>query len=107
MHLSAPVGDPVLGVGVYGLRLKLRLYGGYAEVHQWNVRLIWQPSWSAPALLWTKPQSPKLETTERHGPNCPKSYLEGQGDLVTWIITPITHIVTLAIPLINLLTKSP
>ena len=35
------------------------------------------------------------------------SYLEGQGDLVSRIITPITHIVTPIIPIINLLTKSP
>ena len=34
-------------------------------------------------------------------------YLEGQGDLVSRVITPRTHIVTLVIPLINLLTKSP
>ena len=34
-------------------------------------------------------------------------YLEGQGDLVSRLITPITHIVTLFIPIINLLTKSP
>ena len=36
-----------------------------------------------------------------------RSYLEGQGDLVSRLITPITHIVTLVIPIINLLTKSP
>ena len=35
------------------------------------------------------------------------AYLEGQGDLVSRSITPITHIVTLPIPIINLLTKSP
>ena len=35
------------------------------------------------------------------------SYLEGQGDLVSRLISPITHIVTLIIPIINLLTKSP
>ena len=36
------------------------------------------------------------------------SYLEGQGDLVCRLITPIrTHIATLSIPVINLLTKSP
>ena len=34
------------------------------------------------------------------------TYLEGQGDLVSRI-TPITHIVTLSILMINLLTKSP
>ena len=39
---------------------------------------------------------------------CPEVlYLEGQGDLATRLITPITQIVTLLIPLINLLTKSP
>ena len=34
-------------------------------------------------------------------------HLEGQGDLVSRLITPITHIVTTIIPIINLLTKSP
>ena len=34
-------------------------------------------------------------------------YLERRGDSVSRLITPITHIVTLVIPLINLLTKSP
>ena len=34
-------------------------------------------------------------------------YLEGQGDLVSKLISPITHIVTLVILIINLLTKSP
>ena len=34
-------------------------------------------------------------------------YLEGQGDLVSRLITPITHIVTLVIPIIDPLTKSP
>ena len=31
--------------------------------------------------------------------------LEGQGDLVSRLITPITHIVTPIIPIINLVTK--
>ena len=35
-----------------------------------------------------------------------RDYLEGQGDLVGRLITPINHIVTLIIPIINLLTKS-
>ena len=34
-------------------------------------------------------------------------HLEGQGDLVSRFITPITHIVIPFIPVINLLTKSP
>ena len=45
-------------------------------------------------------------------------YLEGQGDLVNrlimgmigiiiWLVTPMTHIITPIIPIINLLTKSP
>ena len=34
-------------------------------------------------------------------------YLEGQGDLVSRLVSPITQIVTLIIPIINLLTKSP
>ena len=36
-----------------------------------------------------------------------KAYLEGQGDLVSRLVTPITHIITLVIPIINLLIKSP
>ena len=39
-----------------------------------------------------------------------KSYLEGQGDLVSRLITSITHIVTIRnpiIPIISLVTKSP
>ena len=35
------------------------------------------------------------------------AYLEGQGDLVGRLRTPITHILTLFIPMIKLLTKSP
>ena len=35
------------------------------------------------------------------------NYLEGQGDLVSRLITPITQRGTLVIPIINLLTKSP
>ena len=34
-------------------------------------------------------------------------YLEGQGDLVSRLIAPITHIETLVILTSNLLTKSP
>ena len=37
----------------------------------------------------------------------PKLYLKGQGDLVSRLRTPMTHIVTPLIPIINLLTKSP
>ena len=33
--------------------------------------------------------------------------LGGSGGLVSRLITPITHIVALIIPIINLLTKSP
>ena len=40
----------------------------------------------------------------QRGPD--KTYLEGLGDLVSRLITPITHIVTLVIPVINLLTKA-
>ena len=36
-----------------------------------------------------------------------RSDLEGQGDLVSRLITAITHIVTLLIPIISLLSKSP
>ena len=35
------------------------------------------------------------------------SYLEGQGDSVSRLITPITHLVTLIIPIITPVTKSP
>ena len=34
-------------------------------------------------------------------------HLEGQGDVVSRLITFITHIVTLIIPITRLLTKSP
>ena len=34
-------------------------------------------------------------------------YLEGQGDLVDKLITPVTHIVTPIIPIVNLVTESP
>ena len=34
-------------------------------------------------------------------------YLEGQGDLVSGLLTPITHIVSPFISIINPLTKSP
>ena len=36
-----------------------------------------------------------------------KSYLEGKGGVVSRLIAPITPIVTLLIPTINLLTESP
>ena len=36
-----------------------------------------------------------------------RACLEGQGDLVSRLITPITQIVSPFIPVINLLTKSP
>ena len=35
------------------------------------------------------------------------SFLEGQGDLVSGLIITITHIGTLAISILNLLTKFP
>ena len=35
------------------------------------------------------------------------AYLEGHGDLVSRLITPIRHIITPIIPIVNLLTKSP
>ena len=34
-------------------------------------------------------------------------HLEGHGDLVSRLISPISHIITPIIPIINLLTKSP
>ena len=46
------------------------------------------------------PDSPKEMILER-------LYLEGQRGLVSRLITPITNILTLIIPIINLLTKSP
>ena len=39
--------------------------------------------------------------------NRKKSYSEAQGDSVSSLVTPITHIGTLNIPIVNLLTKSP
>ena len=36
-----------------------------------------------------------------------ESYLEGQGDLVSRLLTPTTPIMTLVILIVNLLTKSP
>ena len=36
-----------------------------------------------------------------------KLCLEGQGDLLSRLITPITHIITPIIPIINLVIKSP
>ena len=35
------------------------------------------------------------------------AHLKGQGDLVSRLATPVTHIVTPVIPIIRLLTKSP
>ena len=35
------------------------------------------------------------------------NYLEGHGDLINRLITPISHIITPINPIINLLTKSP
>ena len=34
-------------------------------------------------------------------------HLEGQGDLVSRLLTPLTHIATQLTPIMNLLTKSP
>ena len=34
-------------------------------------------------------------------------YLEGQGDVVSGLITPVTHLVTMLTSLINLQSKSP
>ena len=50
-------------------------------------------------------QEPKLDCCSRK--TIVALYLEGQGDLVSRLITPITHIVTPVIPRINLLTKFP
>ena len=36
-----------------------------------------------------------------------RMYLEGQGDLVSLLITPISRIMTPIIPIINPVTKSP
>ena len=49
----------------------------------------------------------RLRDLESEGTGVSRSCLEGQGDLVSRLITPITHIVTLVIPSINQLTKSP
>ena len=47
------------------------------------------------------------ESDEASGRCVEESYLEGQGDLVSMLIAPITHTVTLVILIISLLTKSP
>ena len=41
------------------------------------------------------------------GKHVERSLLGGSRDLVSRLITPITHIVALSIPITNLLTKSP
>ena len=57
----------------------------------------------------TKPWRNRVPTasTSDPGPGSFAGYLEGHGDLVSKLVTPITHIATLVIPLTNLLTKSP
>ena len=58
----------------------------------------------------TQRMSKHLRTTRNiAGPHNPLKvhYLEGQGDLVSRLITPIIHIVNPFIPIINLLSKSP
>ena len=52
-----------------------------------------------------KGQTVRNTTRSRSSPAHCRHYLEGQGDLVSRLITPRTHIVTLFIPIINLLTK--
>ena len=66
------------------------------------------PKLGVPVVIRTCGKLPKflgkaLQYTTRKG----TTYLEGQGDLASRLISPITHIVTLLIPIINLLTKSP
>ena len=46
-------------------------------------------------------------TSTHHEPAARPSHLEGQGDLVSRLITPITHIVTLVIVILDLFIKSP
>ena len=48
-----------------------------------------------------KPYQRRKNNNERN------NHLEGQGDFVSRLITPIAHIVTPFIPLIRPLTKSP
>ena len=36
-----------------------------------------------------------------------REYLEGHGDLVSRLITPVSHILTPIVPIIDLLSKSP
>ena len=47
------------------------------------------------------------ESDEASGRCVGESYLEGQGDLVSWLIAPITHTITRVILIISRLTKSP
>ena len=58
----------------------------------------------SPRALNSEPQTmlPRLIAITQ-----PRDYLEGQGDLVSRLMTPITHIVTLLILIISLLIKSP
>ena len=69
-------------------------------------RCDWNPKILAAETKAPKPDiDPKATTKlELHLQN---GYLEGQWDLVSSLITPITHIVTLGLLIINLLTKSP
>ena len=46
-------------------------------------------------------------TTSLMAPASWCNHLEGHGDLVSRLISPITHIITLIIPMSNLVTKSP
>ena len=54
-------------------------------------------------ICYPKPRTLNPE----QGKTEPNPYLEGQGDLVSRLVTPITHIITIVIPIILLLIKSP
>ena len=60
--------------------------------------------------LWDpEPQTVVAESRScsvMEGLSSPSRHLEGQGELVSGLVTPITHIVALSIPITNLLTKS-
>ena len=59
--------------------------------------------YQAPAVISSGPPTPGIGTDAY----VDTLYLEGQGDLVSRLTLPITHIVTPSMPIINLVTKSP
>ena len=69
----------------------------------WPTSLTSNTCWKRHCSMNSQPQHQQYRSQDA-GAN---HYLEGQGDLVSRLIAPITYVVTLVIPLINLLTQSP